>query len=43
VLLTADGDVLLAPASGRRIVLGAELEAENIHYRPLGALNKVYL
>ena len=43
VLITAEGDILLQPAPGRRIVLGAELEAEHIHYRPFGSATKTYL
>ena len=36
VTLTDDGDIHLIPASGRRIVLEAPLEAEEITYQPQG-------
>ena len=43
IVINADGDILLEPAPGRRIVLGAELEAERIHYLPANSSIKAYL
>ena len=34
VTLSADGDIHLAPAAGRQILLGGQLEAQEIEYQP---------
>jgi hypothetical protein len=36
IRLTAEGDIELSPAPGRRLIVNANVEAEHIRYRPSG-------
>ena len=43
VRITKDGDIEIQPASGRNIILGGTLKAQNISYVPVGSTNPQWL